>query len=637
LRLPGGFQLPKNPIERISKTTPDLASDQVERLKQLFPECVTEGRVDFDRLRATLGDLDALAGEEAYTFTWAGRQEAFRAMQAPSAASLAPAPDESVNWDETHHLFIEGENLEVLKLLYKSYFGKVKMIYIDPPYNTGNDFIYQDDYSQPRRAYLEKTGQMDAEGNLLRTNTEASGRFHSDWLSMMYPRLFLARQLLREDGVIFVSVDDNEVHHLRLLMNEIFGEENLIAEIIWKNKYGPGAYTKGFASLHEYILCYSRGMIESIESRLSEEEIEAYNQRDDKYPTRGGYVTQPLATKSKDDRPNLVYPIEYQGQTIWPDKQWVWSRERMEEALENDEVVIRETDGEFSVRFKQYLRDEQGRMRRRKPLSILIGPFTQEGTKDIEGLFGKRIFDFPKPAALLKQLLSLYINESDSESEIILDFFAGSGTTAQAVLELNHTDDKNRQFILVQFPEPTPEGSLAREVGFKTIADVGKERIRRVIAKMNAEREGQLPLETRETPEDLGFKVFKLAPSTFRQWEPPAGADAEALEQQLSFFDRGLEEGADPRHVIYEVILKEGYSLNARIEPLEIESNQVYRVTDVGRIGNPTYYICLDDAIQPVTVDALPLDKETVFICPDTALDDSQKVNLSLQCLLKVI
>jgi adenine-specific DNA-methyltransferase len=250
--------LPKNSIEHVFKTTPDLVRDQVERLKQLFPECVTEGRVDFDRLRATLGDLDALSGEEAYTFTWAGRQEAFRAMQAPSAASLAPAPEESVNWDETQHLFIEGENLEVLKLLYKSYFGKVKMIYIDPPYNTGSDFIYQDDYSQPRRTYLEKTSQMDAEGNLLRTNTEASGRFHSDWLSMMYPRLFLARQLLREDGVIFVSIDDNEVHHLRLLMNEVFGPENFIAQLVWEK--GRKNDAKLFSVGHEYMLVYARSV-----------------------------------------------------------------------------------------------------------------------------------------------------------------------------------------------------------------------------------------------------------------------------------------------------------------------------------------------------------------------------------------
>jgi adenine-specific DNA-methyltransferase len=312
----------------------------------------------------------------------------------------------------------------------------------------------------------------------------------------------------------------------------------------------------------------------------------------------------------------------------------------MEEALENNEVVIRETDGEFSVRFKQYLRDEQGRMRRRKPLSLLIGPYTQEGTKDIEKLFGARIFDFPKPTALLKQLFSLFINESDEREGIILDFFAGSGTAAHAVLELNHEHGANRQFIAVQFPEPAPEDSLASEEGYETIAEIGKERIRRVIDGMReGDEDGQLSFDLRPD-EDLGFKVFKLAPSTFREWEPPEGEGAEALEEQLALFDRGVEEGADPTDVIYEVVLKLGYSLNGRIEPLELESNRVYRVVDEGEEGDEaaaSFFVCLDDELADETIDALPLDKETTFVCLDTALDDSQKVNLAMGCLLKVI
>jgi adenine-specific DNA-methyltransferase len=260
---------------------------------------------------------------------------------------------------------------------------------------------------------------------------------------------------------------------------------------------------------------------------------------------------------------------------------------------------------------------------------------SQVAVKHLRKLMDGKVFNNPKDHEVLARL-TRYVTEGDKD-EIVLDFFAGSCATAEAVLMLNHEENANRQFIMVQIPEPTPEKSSAYDACYTTIADIGKERIRRVIAQMKAEREGQLPLETRETPEDLGFKVFKLAPSTFRQWAPFEGANAEALEQQLSYFDRGLEEGADPNHVIYEVILKEGYSLNACIEPLEIESNRVYRVTDVGRIDNPTYYICLDNAIHQATVDALPLDKETVFICPDTALDDSQKVNLSMQCLLKVL
>jgi adenine-specific DNA-methyltransferase len=631
--------LSENSPERISKTTPDLVHDQVERLKQLFPECVTEGRVDFARLRATLGDLDALSGEEAYTFTWAGRQEAFRAMQVPSAASLVPAPNESVNWDETRHLFIEGENLEVLKLLYKSYFGKVKMIYIDPPYNTGNDFIYQDDYSQPRRAYLEKTGQMDAEGNLLRTNTEASGRFHSDWLSMMYPRLFLARQLLREDGVIFVSIDDNEVYHLRLLMNEVFGEENFIATVIWEKVYAPKPAAKKFSTSHDYLLVFARDISQWERHLLprTAAQDERYTNPDNDF--RGPWASDNLLRN--EHRDNSVYTIVSPTGKEWTPRKgtsWRHPEEEMLRLIENNEIWFG-VDGNGMPRRKKFLTDvQQGLVPETLWKYSEVG-HTQDAKRQIIELFDYDVFETPKPSGLIVRAARITTVEDD----IVLDFFSGSCSTAQAVLELNREDGGSRRFIMVQLPEPMENDD------FSTIAEVGKERLRRVIAKMKTEREGQLPLETRENPEDMGFKVFKLAPSTFRQWEPPEDADAEALEQQLSFFDRGMEEGADPRHVIYEVTLKEGYSLNSSIEPLEIESNRVYQVTDEERREVPGtseepvtlepayFYICLDDTVHQATVDALSLDKETVFICLDTALDDSQKVNLSLQCLLKVI
>lgn len=250
--------MPEQTVGYVAKTTPDLKREQVERLTRLFPEAVTEGAVDFDQLCATLGDLDALAGSDAYTFTWAGKQDAFRAIQTPSAATLRPAFAESINFEDTRHIFIEGENLEVLKLLYKSYFGQVKLIYIDPPYNTGNDFVYRDDYREPARAYLEKTGQVDAEGNLLTSNPETSGRYHSDWLTMMYPRLFLARQLLRDDGVILISIDDHEIHNLRLLMNEIFGEENYVATFVRRRRMASGMRDEPVLPDHEYVLAYAR-------------------------------------------------------------------------------------------------------------------------------------------------------------------------------------------------------------------------------------------------------------------------------------------------------------------------------------------------------------------------------------------
>jgi adenine-specific DNA-methyltransferase len=570
-----------------------------------------------------LEDEDAEA--EHFGLFWPGKREARRLASRPSEGTLPPQPGLGVDEETTHNLFIEGENLEVLKLLQKSYAGRVKMIYIDPPYNTGQDFIYPDDFAEPLESYLKRTGQADEEGQLLTTNTRASGRFHSNWLSMMYPRLRLARQLLRDDGIIFVSIDDNEVCNLRYLMDEVFGEENFVAQIVWKNKYGPGAYTRGFAGLHEYIICYSKETIESIESPLSEEEITQYAGRDDKYPLRGGYVTQPLATKSKADRPNLVYPIEYEGHTIWPDKQWVWSRERMEEALRNNDIVIRESDGEFSVRFKQYLRDEQGLIRRRKPLSILIGPYTQEGTNDIENLFGERIFDFPKPTALLKQLFSLFINGSDNKDDLILDFFAGSGTTAQAILELNHEDDGRRRFILVQLPEPSPDDSLAKGAGYLSIVDVGRERIRRVIAQMEAKTKGQFELNP---DEDLGFKCYRLGRSNYKPWQDVTTDEVAQIELTLDFFESPLVEGWQPKDLLTEILLTEGFPLDSRVVAQEeFTHNQVHLVTS--NFHQHRLFICLDDTVAAETIAQLALQDQDVFVCLDTALTDEVKIRLS--------
>jgi adenine-specific DNA-methyltransferase len=353
---------------------------------------------------------------------------------------------------------------------------------------------------------------------------------------------------------------------------------------------------------------------------------------------RGPWLGTPLTRGEYRERD--YYPLTNPaGNEVWPPEGSSWRRPRETiEQYEQENRLWWGKNGDSTFPFiKVFLSEvKEGVV----PITWWDYGFagsTRQARAEIKGLFeGARGFETPKPLSLIHRMLQI---GTDSES-LVVDFFAGSCTTAQAVMEINKEDSGARTYIMVQIPESIPDESPIRKAGFETIADIGKERIRRVIARMKTEREGQLPLETRETSEDLGFKVFKLAPSTFRQWDPPEGTNAEALERQLSYFDRGLEEGADPRHVIYEVILKEGYSLNARIEPLEIESNQVYRVTDEeapGTLEPAFFYICLDDAIRPATVDALSLDKETVFICLDTALDDSQKVNLSLQCLLKVI
>jgi adenine-specific DNA-methyltransferase len=627
-------------VEQVTKATPDITREQIERLKQIFPECVTEGKVDFDRLRATLGEADALAGDDgaggAYTFTWAGKQEAFRAIQTPSGASLAPLPAESVNWDETRHLFIEGENLEVLKLIYKSYFGKVKMIYIDPPYNTGNDFIYRDDYSEPRRAYLEKTGQMDAEGNVLTSNPETSGRYHSDWLTMMYPRLFVARQLLREDGVIFVSIDDNEVHHMRLMMNEIFGEENFIANIVWQKKQSPQSDAIYLSDMHDHILVYAKraktsrhdpaGWQRQLLPRTEEHNARYSNPDDD---PRGPWASVDYTcNKTAEERPNLYYPITnpHTGQEVWPSKQRVWyaSRDVHKQNVRENRIWWG-SDGTNFPRLKKFLSEVQSGIVPSTWWDRSFAGDNQQARREIRGCFTEEeVFDTPKPVTLLRRILQ--ISTELGEEAIILDFFAGSATTAEAVLRLNCEDEGHRRFIMVQLPEPAESSS------YSTIADVGKERIRRVIARMQeGDEDGQLSLDL-QSDQDLGFKVFKLTSSTFREWEPPESEEDEVLGEQLSLFDRGLKEDADPCHVIYEVILKLGYSLNAQIEPLELEGNRVYKVT-----GDRTFYICLDDELETATLDALPLDKLTTFVCLDTALDDSQKVNLAMGSMLKVI
>ncbi len=355
----------------------------------------------------------------------------------------------------SENMIIHGDNLEALKSLLPKYEGRVKCIYIDPPYNTGNEnWVYNDNVNDPR--ILKWLGEVvGKEGEDLSR--------HDKWLCMMYPRLKLMQRLLSENGVIFISIDDNEVKYLRLILDEIFGSNCFVHELIWKNKYGPGAFTRGVGNVHEYILCYSKQPLLTIAAPLSEEEIKRYKQTDDKEPIRGGFITQPLATRSKDDRPNLVYPVYYNGEEIWPDKQWIWEKSRLYKAIEKDEVVFNNQSGKWSVRFKQYLRDENGKMRLGKPISILVGPYNQDGSKEIEELFGSRVFNNPKPKELIKYLFSFVFNEDESSDGIYLDCFAGSGTTAHAVLELNQQDQGTRKFILIEMGDYADKITTERE------------------------------------------------------------------------------------------------------------------------------------------------------------------------------
>jgi len=603
--------------EKLDLRSHDIAEDKKQELLRLFPEILTEGgKIDLERLKLALAETVDV-GKERYSMNWPGKADCFKTIQSPSLGTLRPFPEESVNYESTENLIIEGDNLEVLKLLQKSYLGKVKMIYIDPPYNTGNDFIYPDNYTESLQTYLEYTGQVDAQGKKFNTNTEADGRFHSKWLNMMYPRLYLARNLLLEDGVIFVSIDDNEAVNLRHLCNEIFGEDCFIEQIIWKNKYGSGAMTKGFANVHEYILCYSKTPIVSLTAPLSEEAIEEYKGKDAKYPIRGGYITQPLATKSKDDRPNLRFPILWKGKEIWPEKQWIWSKERVEEALKNNEIVIKETNGKFSVRMKQYLKDENGLIRQAKPISIMNGPFNQEGTQEVDELLGEGVFSFPKPSSLIRYLLSFVINETSTKTDLIVDFFAGSGTTAHAVLDLNKQDGGNRKFILAQLPEPT-----GRE-DYSTIPEICKERVRRVIKKLNAEDEGKLPLGD-DQKQNRSFRVFKLAESNFKAWDAnlPTG-DVAVLKQQLELHIDHIRDGRTAEDILYEILLKSGFPLTTPVEKIIMEGKTVFSA------AGSALFICLERNLTLELIRAMAERKPERVVCLDEGFagNDQLKAN----------
>lgn len=626
-------------MENINEYMPlssDLNKERLETLKKLFPDLFTnEGKLNIDELKKVV-DPKSVSETERYEFRWFGKSQAKRNAFTPSNATLVYDENRSINPTESENLIIEGENLEVLKLLSSGYREKVKCIYIDPPYNTGKDFVYSDNFTQDRKAYWEESEVIE-DGLKIDSNAETDGRYHSNWLNMMFSRLLIARQLLREDGIIFISIDDNEMHHLRKLGDEVFGEENLVGVFCWKNKYGAGAKTKGFIEVHEYILCYSKEKITNIEAKLTEEQLKEFDKkRDEKYPIRGGYITQPLMTKSMDDRDNLKYSIEYDGDVIKPRKQWVWEETRLLQAIKNDEVIFKKKkNGEYSVRNKVYLKDENGNLRKGKPITVLNGPFNQEGTEEVENLIGEGIFSFPKPKALLEYLLSFTINEKESENEIFLDFYAGSGTTGHAISELNR-DGKNRKFILIQIPEATDPKSEAFKAGYKKISDITIDRNKRVVESLIEEKKNQQPdLFTNGHKENaikgLGFKVFKLVKSNFPRVEfapDPEKTDEENIEllkKYISDKEAQLVTAFNRDELMTEILLKKGFNLNYTTEKQEqFKKNEIYLATD----GEKETLICLDVTIEMETVEYFKKHTDKKFICLERALDTTKKYNL---------
>ena len=634
-------------IEKMDVVSMNISEDKREKLKEFFPEIFTEGKkIDFDRLKLTLGE-SVDTGKERYGMNWPGKTDCFKIIQKPSIGTLIPDRDESVNFDNTENLFIEGDNLEVLKLLQKSYLGKIKMIYIDPPYNTGNDFIYPDDYGETLNTYLRYTGQIDNEGRKYSTNTETDGRFHSKWLNMMNPRLFLARNLLREDGVIFISIDDNEVNNLRLLMNEIFGEENFLGCISVVSNLKGRSDDKYYATAHNYLLIYCKGAFVSKGVPIPEEYWDDYPETDEegkKYRSLG--LRKRGSGARREDRPSMFFPVFVDkdsnkvsltrssvfSEEVLPklsdgsDGRWRWGKETVNVRIEELIGKTVGTDKRWDIFQVDYAENDEG-LKRIKPKTIWTGSeFSNEyGTLETKKIFGKRIFDNPKPTCLIEYCLE----HATSNGDIVLDFFAGSGTTAHAILTLNNEGVEKRKFICVQLPEKCDEKSEAFKAGYKTIADIGKERIRRVIEKIKKEQEEKLDLDGNFEKQDLGFRVFKLQSSNFKLWNADVDKEKEAIEEQVSVFVDHVKHDRTQGDILYELLLKSGFPLTTGVEKITLSDKTVYSISGGAML------VCLEKDLTEDLMKAIAERGPSRVICMDEGFHGNDQLKTNALQIMK--
>jgi len=637
--------------------------DRLAELQSIVPEAFADGRINWDILKESLEGFLEEEGTAAEHFglSWPGKRDARRLAALPSKGTLRPSIGEGINEDTTGNIFIEGDNLEVLKLLQKSYAGRIKMIYIDPPYNTGSDFVYKDDFEEPLEDYLKKTGQSDEEGKLLTTNMKADGRFHSLWLSMMYPRLYLARQLLKNDGFIFVSIDDNEVSRLRMLMDEIFGEENFIAPFYIKVRYEGKTLVEDMViqKLVETVLVYRKSASAKL---IQEEDKYSYDKFIYKVIEKGEAKTITLGNK----RVDIFEPDAYEIVEIPP------SPDGLKEIWASGKILDGNSSGRF---FRDYLTDRsksdgyhilykvygigndrlnfryftgpkregatKGKYYQGVPKDVLEHPDESLKQKPIENFYdmadafgnirlegGVEFRSGKKPVKMLKNFMSYVVNST--ENEIILDFFAGSCTTAHATLELNQEDGGNRQFICIQLPE------AADNQEFSTIAEIGKERIRRVIAKLKRDNGGNLNLWPRESPEDLGFRVLKLDRSNFKSWQDYQGESIQELETLFDKIETPLVEGWRETDLLTEILLLQGFPLDSAIIPQDSFTSNNILLVDSSACAH-RLFVCLDEKIADGTISQLRLNSEDVFVCLDSALTDQSKMHLADVCNLNII
>lgn len=594
--------------EKFDGSSTSITDEQKAKLKSLFPEIITEGgKIDFDRLKLTLGE-SVDVGKERYGMNWPGKADCFKTIQKPSMATLVPARDESVNFDTTENLIIEGDNLEALKLLQKAYIGKVKMIFIDPPYNIDGDFIYPDDYSESLETYLRYTGQVDNDGRKFSTNTETDGRFHSKWMNMIYPRLFLARNLLRNDGVIFISIDDHEADNLVKICREVFGEENFLANMVWQSRTSI-SNDQEVSLNHNHILIFSKDIL-ALKFRGEPLDPSEYSNPDN--DPRGPWKPVPLDANKEGG--NTKYPITNPntGEQFSPpsNRSWAINPEEYERLLKDKRISFG-TTGKSAPKRKMFLKERQEKGDTKTPSSILLDAgTTQDGTNEVMELFdGEKIFSYPKPTSLLIRLL----NYGADENSIILDFFGGSGTTAQAVLESNKADRGNRKFILVQLPEPTERKD------YPTIADITKERVRRVIKKLNEADKDQLALG-QEKKQDRGFKVFKLQSSNFKAWNAEQPKDDAELVKQLTLHTDHLVEGRTQEDVLYELLIKSGFPLDTKVEKITLAEKGVFSIADGAML------ICLEKALTPEVINAMAEKKPERVVCLDAGFADNDQL-----------
>lgn len=612
-------------MEHLNMQSMDKVAANVARIRELFPNCVTErinaeGKlehaIDFDMLKQELSDHVVDGLQERYQFTWPDKRKAILAANAPINKTLRPCREESVDFDNTENLYIEGDNLDVLKLLQETYLGKVKMIYIDPPYNTGNDFVYRDDFKQSADEYVENSGQLDDEGNRMVTNTESNGRFHTDWLNMMYPRLKLAKDLLSDDGVIFISIDDSEQSNLKKICNEIFGEENFIASLIWQKKFSRANDATYFSTMHDFILCISKRNVSydkngwEIGLLPRNEEIPSGYSNPDNDP-RGPWTSVILSAKS--GSASLLYEIKTpSGKKCVPPngRYWSCSKDTFEKWNKDNRIWFGK-NGDGVPRKKTFLSEVQSGLR---PNTILfqneVGN-NQEAKQELKVLFDEiSVFDSPKPVRLLKTLLQ--ISNIDKNS-LVLDFFSGSATTAHAVMQLNAEDSGKRKFIMVQLPEVCAENSEAYKAGYKNICEIGKERIRRAGQKIKEEK----PLTTQDL--DIGFRVLKCDSSNM---EDVYFTPKEYMDKQQSLFVDNIKKDRSDEDLLFDAMLKLDTPLSSKIEKRSIAGKTVYNVAQGHLMA------CFDKNVTDEVITAIAKEMPSYFVMRDSSqADDSVAIN----------